>query len=141
MVTMRALAVEGTLGLPIRLRGVQMGRAVDALLDPEDWRLVGYEVLCGDESRRFLPFSTADVGDEAIRIGSALVLLEDLAFYRARTRSARALLGARVELGDAEPGLLRDLVVDEAGVVVEIVLEDDGVERRVKPPAARLDAA
>jgi hypothetical protein len=141
MSLMRALAVEGTLGLPIRLRGVQLGRAVDALLDPEDWRLVGYEVLCGDESSRFLPFSTAEVGDDAIRIGSALLLLEDLGFYRARARSARALLGALVEVGGAEPGLLRDLVVDEKGIVVELVLEDDGVERRIRPPAARQDAA
>jgi hypothetical protein len=134
---MRALAVEGTLSLPIRLRGIQLGRAVDALLDAEAWRLVGYEVRCGDESPRFLPFSTVDVGDDAIRIGSALLLLEDVEFYRARGRSARALLGAEID----GLGVLRDLVVDESGAVIELVLDDGGDERRLAPPVMERDAA
>src|SRR5436190_22313815 len=124
---MRALAVEGTLRLPVRLRGIELGRTADALLAADGWRLVGYEVLCGDESPRFLPYSTADVGDDAIRIGSALLLLEDVEFYRARGRSVRALLGTEIE----SLGVLRDLVVDETGTVIELVLDAEGKERRV----------
>jgi hypothetical protein len=70
------------LQLPVQLHGIRLGRPVDLLLDPEEWRAVGFVVLCGDETSRFLVFAAADVGDEAIELSSALVLLEDVEFYR-----------------------------------------------------------
>ena len=80
------------LQLPVQLHGIRLGRPVDLLLDPVEWRAVGFVVLCGDESSRFLVFAAADVQEEAIALSSALVLLEDVGFYRERSRSFRDLL-------------------------------------------------
>ncbi len=43
------------MGLPVRLHGIQLGRPVDLLLDPDTRRAVGLDLLCGDEVHRFLP--------------------------------------------------------------------------------------
>ena len=64
-------------------------------------------MLCGDESRRFLVFAAADLREDAIVVSSALLLLEDVDFYRDRSRSLRDLLG----------GELRDLLVRPDGSV------------------------
>jgi hypothetical protein len=80
------------LQLPVQLHGIRLGRPVDLLLDPVEWRALGFVVLCGDESSRFLVYAAADVRDDAIELRSALVLLEDVEFYRQRSRSARELL-------------------------------------------------
>jgi len=58
--------------LPVRLHGIRLGRPIDLLLDPEAWRVLGYVVLCGDESRRFLAFAAADPWEDAINVRSAL---------------------------------------------------------------------
>ena len=47
---------------------------------------------CGDDAERFLPFSTAHVIGKEIVVNSALMLLEDVDFYRTRTRSVRSTL-------------------------------------------------
>ena len=86
------------LQLPVQLHGIRLGRPVDLLLDPTDWRALGFVVLCGDESSRFLVFAAADLTEDAIDLPSALVLLEDVEFYRNRSRSLRDLLGG--EVGD-----------------------------------------
>jgi hypothetical protein len=101
------------LQLPVRLHGIRLGRPVDLLLDPVEWRTLGFVVLCGDESCRFLPFAAADVEDDVINVQSALLLLEDVEFYRQRSRSLRDLLR----------GKLRDLLVTPAGSVVSIESE------------------
>ena len=93
------------LQLPVRLHGIRLGRPVDLLLDPVEWRALGFVVLCGDETSRFLVFAAADLGEHAIELRSALVLLEDVEFYRARSRSLRDLLGGEV----------RDLLVSPDG--------------------------
>jgi hypothetical protein len=72
-------------------------------------------VLCGDGSRRFLVFAAADVREEAIELRSALVLLEDVDFYRQRSRSLRDLLS----------GDLCDLSVMPDGSVEEVMLKED----------------
>ena len=103
---MAAFSVASLLSLPVRVRGIQLGRPVDALLDERGERLVGFELLCGDGARRFLPFAVAELRADEIAVESALALLDerDLAYYRARTK----------RLADAH---IRDAVVDERGVV------------------------
>jgi hypothetical protein len=103
------------LQLPVQLNGIRLGRPVDLLLDAEEWRALGFVVLCGDQSLRFLVFAAADIEADAIRVSSALMLLEDVEFYRARSRSLRELL---------KPGEVRDLLVAPDGVVDALLLPD-----------------
>jgi hypothetical protein len=103
------------LQLPVQLRGIRLGRPVDLLLDPTEWRALGFVVLCGDETTRFLAFAAADPREDAIELQSALVLLEDVDFYRERSRSARELLR----------GELRDLLLAADGSVEPLVLEQE----------------
>jgi len=107
METMGSRSATELLQLPVQLHGIRLGRPVDLLLDPVEWRALGFVVLCGDETSRFLVFAAADLRAEAIDLPSALVLLEDVEFYRERSRSLRALLGDE----------LRDLLVDPDGSV------------------------
>ena len=105
------------LGVPVRLRGISLGRIGDVLLDPERTRVLGFEVRCGDGASRFLPWSAvAEFGAE-LTLDSALPLLEDVAFYRRRARSFRSLG-------------LADLVLADDGAVHSTVLVAD------LPPAA-----
>jgi hypothetical protein len=100
------------LQLPVRLHGIQLGWPVDILLDPDESRALGFVVLCGDEVERFLVFAAGDVREDEIALDSALLLLEDVDFYRARGRSVRALLGS--EVGG---GVLTDLLLTDDGSV------------------------
>ncbi|HKD94296.1 MAG TPA: hypothetical protein VKB43_06255 [Gaiellaceae bacterium] len=86
------------LQLPVRLNGIRLGQPVDLLLDPTEWRALGFVVLCRDETSRFLVFAAADVREDAIEVNSALLLLDNVDFYRDRSRSLRDLLGD--EVGD-----------------------------------------
>jgi hypothetical protein len=131
---MGSLAAAASLQLPVRLRGIQLGRPIDLLLDHDAWTVLGFVVLCGDESRRFLPFAAAVVGDDEIAVGSALMLLEDGGFYEQRGVSFRSLLGTELA-----GGILRDLVLDSAGRVTALVVERDGV--RVEAPVPTRAAA
>jgi hypothetical protein len=124
---MRALSVERMLRLAVRLHGIHLGRPVDVLHDPADWHAVGFVILCGDGSERFLPYAAARPGEDGIAVRSALVLLAEVAFYRARTVSFRGLLGT--EVGD---GALRDLLLERDGTVAAVVADVDGVERRLE---------
>lgn len=111
------------LQLPVRLNGIRLGQPVDLLLDPAEWRALGFVVLCGDGSSRFLVFAAADLREDAIDVSSALLLLEDVEFYRHRSRSLRDLLGAE----------LRDLLVTPGGSVEALVVERDGVLQQIEP--------
>jgi hypothetical protein len=111
------------LQLPVRLNGIRLGQPVDLLLDPAEWRALGFVVLCGDEGSRFLVFAAADLREDAIDVSSALLLLEDVEFYRDRSRSLRDLLGAE----------LRDLLVTPDGNVEALVVERDGVLQQIEP--------
>jgi len=75
------------LQLPVRLDGIRLGRCVDVVLDDDGERVVGVVVLCGDDSERFLVLDTADLQDGVIAVSSALLLPEDVDFYRQRGRS------------------------------------------------------
>jgi hypothetical protein len=138
---MSALSAERALQLPVRLHGITLGRPVDLLLDAAEWRAVGFDVLCGDESNRFLPFATAKLRDDAIVVGSALMLLEDLEFYRTRSRSFRSLLGSQIDLGGQPAGAFRDLLLTAEGTVAELVLERRDSLVSIPPHGAGLSAA
>jgi uncharacterized protein YrrD len=116
------------LALPVRLHGIQLGRPVDLLFDPEARRVVGLDVLCGDEVHRFLPLPTAAVRDEEIRILSPLVLLErELDFYRSRTLALSRLRGRPVGRKGLELGPLQDVIVARDGQLVAAVVENERI--------------
>ena len=72
--------------------GVELGRVVDVILDESGSRPIGFDVLCGDGSHRFLPFPTARLEGEHVEIDSPLMLLEreQLDFYREHGRALRS---------------------------------------------------
>lgn len=117
------------LALPVRLHGIQLGRPVDLLLDRNARRLVGLDVVCGDEVHRFLPLPTADVGRAEIRILSPLVLLEqrELDFYRSRTLALSRLRDGVVERNGRQLGPLRDVVVAVDGRVVAAIVDHERI--------------
>jgi PRC-barrel domain len=74
------------------MNGIELGRVVDVLLDETGERPVGFDVLCGDGSHRFLPYATAHFGSDGIEVGSPFMLLggEQLEFYRRHGRPLRS---------------------------------------------------
>jgi hypothetical protein len=127
---MGSQSAAASLQLPVQLRGIQLGRPVDLLLDLDGWNVLGFVVLCGDESRRFLPFAAAQLLDAEIAVTSALMLLEDAGFYERRGTSLRSLLGTELE-----GGTLRDLTLDATGHVTDLEIERDSVVVSVPVPA------
>ena len=95
--------------LPVRLHGIQLGRPLDAFVAPDTDRVLGFEVLCGDDAKRFLPFAVARVRPDEIEIESALTLIDerDLEFYARRSRRLS-------QLDFAEPWVDEDGAVREA---------------------------
>jgi hypothetical protein len=126
---MGSLSAAGSLLLPVQLRGIQLGRPIDLLLDLDHWNVLGFVVLCGDESRRFLPLAASQVLDEAVAVGSALMLLEDVGFYEERSVSFRSLLGTELARG-----IVRDAWFTPAGAVAELEIEIDGARKRIPVP-------
>lgn len=123
-------SAAASLQLPVRLRGIQLGRPTDLVLDIDDWHAVGFVVRCGDESRRFLPYAACQPGAEEIAVASSLMLLEDVAFYEKRGVSFRSLLDGEVVGG----GVLQDVTLGAGGIVEELEVEHEGARRRI--PAA-----
>jgi sporulation protein YlmC with PRC-barrel domain len=128
------------------VRGIDIGRAVDLILDADGGRALGLDVLCKDDAHRFLPLSAAAVDDEQIGVASALTLLaaEELAFYRKRATTLRRLLGAVVTQRGRDVGVLRDVVVGDDGAITAFVVRDGrriafGETVAVRP--RRVDAA
>jgi hypothetical protein len=126
---MGSLSAAASLQLPVKLHGIQLGRPVDILLDLETWHVLGFVVRCGDEAQRFLPFAASQPSETEIAVGSALLLLDDAAFYQERGVSFRSLLA-----GDVQGGTLRDLTLDRTGAVTELEIARDG--EIVRAPAA-----
>jgi hypothetical protein len=125
---MRGRTARELLTLPVRLRGIQLGRPVDLLVDVPSERVLGVEVLCGDEVHRFLPISAVTIRSDELTVSSALTMLEEaeLAFYRERGATLSALRGAEL-LRDGRPaGRLRDVVVGEGGAIAAVLVDDDG---------------
>jgi hypothetical protein len=123
-----------TLHLPVNLHGIQLGRPVDLLLETDTWNAIGYVVRCGDESQRFLPLAASQTSHEEIAVGSALMLLEDVGFYRTRGTSFRSLLGGEVRRSGRPAGRLRDLVLS-GGHVTELELDRGGADGVARVPA------
>ncbi|HKC77418.1 MAG TPA: hypothetical protein VKB70_03420 [Gaiellaceae bacterium] len=123
----------------MELHGIRLGRPVDLLLDREGWRALGFVVLCGDESRRFLVFAAADVQEDGIAVPSALLLLDDVDFYLDRARSLRSLHGFPVAYGSHGLGELRDLLVRSDGTVEALLVEEDGSISEVDPAGMTLE--
>lgn len=124
---MGSLSAAASLQLRVEFHGILLGRPTDLLLDTDGWHVLGYVVHCGDDSVRFLPYAAAQTSEAGIAVGSALMLLEDVEFYKKRGASFRALLGGRV----GAAGVLRDVIVGAGGAVTELEVEYDGAMRRV----------
>ena len=83
---MGASLSQQLVGLRVTTNGIELARTVDVLVGT-DGRPVGFELVCRDGSRRFLPAAAAEIDDREIRVVSALVFLSEreLGWYRDRT--------------------------------------------------------
>ena len=126
---MRGLTGEELLRLPVRARGIRLGRVVDVLIHPSDPRALGADVLCGDHRHRFLPFPAARLGSRGLEVTSPLVLLDlqDDSAYRLEARALSELRGALV----AGRSSLQDVVLGPDWAIVEVVLNGGEGPRRV----------
>jgi hypothetical protein len=99
---------EELLNLPVRVRGIDLGRPVDLIVDRERTRALGFDVLCGDAAHRFLPFAVANVREDEIEIFTPLVLLDfgQVGFYREQAASLRE-----------QNGELREVLVEDDGAL------------------------
>ena len=134
---MGSLSAADLLGNPVRLHGILLGRPSDLLLDASARRVLGFVVESGDEVARFLPFAASQPGEDSIAVASALMLLDDLAFYRKHGVSFRSLLGSRIERENAFAGTLIDMHLNPAGDIVELELDNDGAHSRIVASDAR----
>jgi len=113
------------LRLRVRLHGIELGRPVDLLLERDGLRVVGLDVLCGDDVHRFLPLPTAAVGADGLTIYSPLVLLEEdeIDFYRGRAFVLSSLRGRKVTSRGKDVGTLRDVAFAPHGELLAVLLE------------------
>ena len=128
------------LQLPVQLNGIRLGRPIDLLLDTREWRALGFVVLCGDESRRFLVFAAADLRENAIDVRSAFLLLQDVDFYSDRSRSLRELLGGDVVNEEHDLGELRDLLLASDGNVEALLVEQDEAVSEIRPVGTTVES-
>jgi len=124
---------EELLKLPVRLRGAELGRPTDVLVDLERLRVVGLQVRCGDRSQRFLPLAAAALTSEEITASSSLALLDESAYYDEHGSSLRALRGTTVDVAGCRIGTLDDIVLRANGDVTRIVVRGKGGELRRFP--------
>src|SRR3954454_15221602 len=110
---MRARSAQELLALPVRLRGIQLGRPAELIVDLAAGRAHGFDVLCGDEVHRFLPFAAVTPAADELAVSSVLAMLEEreLAFYRDRACSFGALRGADRARHGEPVGRLADVLV------------------------------
>jgi hypothetical protein len=128
---------EQLLRFPVRLNGLDVGRAVDLIIDPAHGRALGIDVLCRDEVHRFLPLAAAEVDDKEIRLSSPFALVDDTGFdfYRDRTSSLRSLKGRHVERRGRDLGELQDVLVSNEGEIEAFLVQsgDDSAEVPLDP--------
>jgi hypothetical protein len=62
------------------------------------------------------------------------MLLEDVAFYAKRSTSLRSLIGGELPVG----GVLRDVLISDAGAITELEIERDGELRRLPPAGSKV---
>jgi hypothetical protein len=116
------------------MHGIQLGQPIDLLLDVASWQTLGFVVRCGDEATRFLPYAACNPTDEDIAVQSALMLLEDVAFYEKRGVSFRSLLNGTVGVH----GTLVDVWVAQGGAVAELEVLREGARRRIPASGQRV---
>jgi sporulation protein YlmC with PRC-barrel domain len=137
------ISTEQLLRLPIRLRGIDVGHAVDVILEPEGRRALGLDVLCKDDAHRFLPLTAAKIGESEITVASALTMLaaDELAFYRKRASTVRLLRGALVQLKGKDVGQLEDVIVSTDGAIAALIVNGpDGPTRYELEDTLRITA-
>ncbi len=148
---MRGVSADRLLRLPVRVRGIELGRPVDLVLDREHTRVLGFEVLCGDEERRFLPLAVATVREGELEVRSSLALREaaELAFYTKRGSTFAALRGSGVLRARRPAGELTDLTLAVDGTIASVVVTtpdgreelDNGADVVLVPVGTRVRAA
>ena len=138
---MGSLSAADLIGTPIRLHGILLGRPVDLVLDSTCRRVLGFVVESGDDAHRFLPFAASQPAESVIAVGSALMLLDDVAFYRTRGVSFRSLLGTQTEHGGVPAGALVDMRIGNAGDVVELEVDLEGARNRIQAAGSSFAAA
>jgi hypothetical protein len=131
---MGSLSVAALVGSPVRLQGILLGRPSDVVLDSTCRRVLGFVVHSGDDAPRFLPFAASQPDADEIAVGSALMLLDDVAFYRKHGVSFVSLLGSDIEKERVPVGTLVDMHVDHSGNVVELEVERDELRLRLPAP-------
>ena len=131
------MRADDLLRRPVRVRGIQVGHAVDLLLHPTQPRALGLDVLCGDDRHRFLPLSAATLHEDRIEAASPLVLLDlrEDGFYRREARALAELRGAPLAGGRR----LQDVVLGRGWSIEELVLDGEQVPLNgiVLPPRSQ----
>jgi len=128
---LRASAVESR---PVCFADIRLGVVVDVLLDDALERALGFDVLCGDRAHRYLPLAACEVGESAIAVPSALVLMkQELDFYRQRARAFTAVRGFPARRGGRDLGTVSDLVFGAEGRPLELVLDTGGETANLAP--------
>jgi uncharacterized protein YrrD len=138
-----AVPAEDLLRLPVRLRGIDLGHAVDVIVDPEGRRALGLDVFCKDDSHRFLPLTAAEVRPDEITVASALMLLasDELAFYRKSASTLRLLRGAAVQRNGENLGRLEDVTVSPNGSIAALIVDNgDGLRSYALDDGLRIAA-
>jgi hypothetical protein len=79
------------IGLPVRHRGITLGRVTDVLLDAAG-SPVGFAVESVSDEEAFLPWPSAEVGEDEVNVSYPVALLsgEELAYYVETSRSLAA---------------------------------------------------
>jgi hypothetical protein len=98
----RGLNAETLLQRPVCLRDIELGRVVDVILDTSLRRILGLDVLCGDRGRRFLPYGACRIDDAVVGVESALVLSDEIDFYRSHGTTLTVLKRRGVPLRRVE---------------------------------------
>lgn len=121
---MTGFRAQELLRLAVRVGDIEVGRVVDVLVDSVGGRVLGVDILCRDESHRFLSLSATDIGDGVIVAGSPFTLLaeDQLDFYRKRATTFRTLRGTPVQVHGRNVGLLADVVLTPNGEITDLVV-------------------
>jgi hypothetical protein len=130
-----SLSAAELLALPVRHRGITLGRPSDLLLERRPFRAVGLDVACRDGALRFLPLPALFVRDGEIDLESPFFLLADAesAFYRRRARPFAELRGSAVLRGERDLGRLVDLRLAPDGSVTVLEAEGEGGRIEIAP--------
>jgi hypothetical protein len=114
------------------VQDIVVGTVVDLLLDRDARRVLGFEVRCGDEEHRFLPFAAATTAAGRVSASTAFAILDapQLASYAHAGASLRALLARGALHGPASPPLC-DLDLAADGSVATVIPQADAPDPSV----------